>query len=323
MSNYKVGPKATIMVTGAAGFIGSHLAIELAQQGYTVYAVDCFLNESYSSEVKRNRFYDLSKIPNIHTIEQDLRERTLPALPRDSDVIINEAGMPGLMKSWEDFSLYVSCNLQAVDNLMQFAIKSNVARFVQISTSSVYGRDATGDEGSETNPVSPYGVSKLAAEKLVFAYLKNFNVPAIVLRYFSVYGPGQRPDMAFYKFIEAGMRGDEIEVFGDGFQSRTNTFVSDCVSGTVKAMKDARVGETYNISGNQKLALNSSLEIIEGILGTKLKIKHLPGRPGDQRETFGAIYKASDHFGYLPTVNPIEGLQKQIEWHLRERSKTP
>ncbi len=305
---------SNVMVTGAAGFIGSHVAIELAQRGYSVTAVDCFLEDSYSSTLKRSRFSELSNYANIEPIEQDLRERELTRLPDNIDAIINEAAMPGLMKSWDDFNLYASCNLLAVDNLMQYSMKHEIKKFVQISTSSVYGRDAIGDENEKTQPTSPYGVSKLAAEKLVLAYLENFNVPSTILRYFSVYGPGQRPDMAYHKFIRAGLLNETIDVYGDGLQSRTNTFVADCVQGTVEALKLGAVGQIYNISGLHKLTVNEALSIIQNHLGIELKIEYHDARPGDQRETQGSIAKASKDFGYSPKTAPIDGLAEQIKW---------
>jgi UDP-glucuronate 4-epimerase len=304
-----------VMVTGAAGFIGSHVAIELASRGCSVVAVDCFLDDSYSSDLKRSRFSDLAAHSNIELIEQDLRERSLSKLPDEIDAIINEAAMPGLMKSWNDFNLYASCNLLAVDNLMQYSLKSGISKFVQISTSSVYGRDAIGNEQQETRPTSPYGVSKLAAEKLVLAYLENFDVPSTILRYFSVYGPGQRPDMAYHKFITAGLRGEVIYVYGDGLQSRTNTFVSDCVQGTVDALEMGGIGEIYNISGLHKLTVIEALTVIQNHLDTELRIEYSDARPGDQRETQGCIAKAARDFGYSPKTAPIDGLAAQVEWH--------
>lgn len=306
---------SNIMVTGAAGFIGSHVAIELAQRGYSVTAVDCFLEDSYSSTLKRSRFSELSKYSKIELIEQDLRERDLTRLPDNIDAIINEAAMPGLMKSWDNFNLYASCNLLAVDNLMQYSMRHEINKFVQISTSSVYGRDAIGDEYEKTQPTSPYGVSKLAAEKLVLAYLENFDVPSIILRYFSVYGPGQRPDMAYHKFITAGLRGQVTYVYGDGLQSRTNTFVDDCVQGTVDALEMGGVGEIYNISGLHKITVNEALTVIQNHLGTELRIEYQDARPGDQRETQGSIAKATKDFGYSPKTAPVDGLAAQVEWH--------
>lgn len=306
---------STVMVTGAAGFIGSHVSIELASRGYSVVAVDCFLEDSYSPELKRARFSDLAEYSNIDLIEHDLRERSLKKLPDKVDAIINEAAMPGLMKSWNDFNLYASCNLLAVDNLMQYSMKLGISKFIQISTSSVYGRDAIGDELEKTQPTSPYGVSKLAAEKLVLAYLENFDVPSTILRYFSVYGPGQRPDMAYHKFIRAGLLGEVIDVYGDGLQSRTNTFVSDCAQGTVDALEMGAVGEIYNISGTHKLTVNEALMMIQNHLGSELRVDYHDARPGDQRETQGSIAKASKDFGYNPKTAPIDGLAAQIEWH--------
>jgi UDP-glucuronate 4-epimerase len=302
-----------ILVTGAAGFIGSRLAETLAGREHEVVALDCFLPDLYSADLKRDRFAQVTSLPNVEGIVADLRVDPLHEIG-PIDVVINEAAMPGLTKSWEDLKLYVDNNLHALDNLIRATSSDRLKKFVQISTSSVYGRIATGTEDSPTNPFSPYGVSKLAAEKLGFAHLDNFGLPFTVLRYFSVYGPGQRPDMAYHRFLEKAKTGEAVTVYGDGEQRRTNTYIDDCVEATIAAIDFAEPGETYNISGNQSTSINEALETIREVTGSSLPAEYKAVRPGDQKETRGDISKAQRDLGYRPTWTLKDGLAEQWAW---------
>ncbi|WP_157981681.1 NAD-dependent epimerase/dehydratase family protein [Protaetiibacter intestinalis] len=307
------------LVTGAAGFIGSHLVEELLDRGHEVVALDCFLDESYPSDVKRQTWRSFAEHPRVTAFELDLRTDDLsPALDGVTHVV-NEAGMPGLIRSWEDLRLYLDCNVLALDRLISASSVVGVERFVQISTSSVYGLHAVGDETQKTDPVSPYGVSKLAAEKLVLAHYSNFGFPATVLRYFSVYGPRQRPDMGYHKFIEAVLDQRPIRVHGDGQQTRTNTYVTDCAAGTANALEHARAGEVYNISGSKSISVLDSLDLISDALQLPHEIEFVATRPGDQLETRGDYAKASAEFGYAPSVAPAAGLASQAKWHRDRR----
>jgi nucleoside-diphosphate-sugar epimerase len=304
-----------ILVTGAAGFIGSHLVAELSRLGHDVVALDCFLDDSYSAEVKRRAWDQISRLPGVTPFVLDLRVDDLsPALDGVTH-IVNEAGMPGLMKSWDDLSLYLECNVLGVDRLMRFARDASVTKFIQISTSSVYGLDAIGSESQPTNPVSPYGVSKLTAEKLLLAHHANFDFPVSILRYFSVYGPRQRPDMGYHKFIEAILDGEPIRVHGDGLQTRTNTFVGDCVAGTIRAIESAREGEIYNLSGQSSVNVLEALDLISDALKKPHRIEFVPKRPGDQQDTRGDYSKARAELDYRPEVGAREGLATQAQWH--------
>ena len=302
-----------ILVTGAAGFVGSRLTETLASRGHDVVALDCFLPDLYSAEIKQNRFRYVTSLPNVTGIVADLRKDELESIGH-VDVVINEAAMPGLTKSWEDLKLYVDNNLHALDRLIRATTHDSLQKFIQISTSSVYGRIAIGAEDSPTNPYSPYGVSKLAAEKLGFAHMDNFGLPFTVLRYFSVYGPGQRPDMAYHRFLEKAKTGDTVTVYGDGEQRRTNTYIDDCVEATIAAIDHAEPGDTYNISGKQSVSINEAIETIRDVTGQTLPIDYQPARPGDQKETRGDIDKAQRVLGYTPTWSLKDGLAAQWAW---------
>ena len=302
-----------ILVTGAAGFIGSRLTEVLSSRGHNVIAVDCFLPDLYSAHMKRDRFARLEGLPGVETHVLDLRTDDLDALG-DVDVVINEAAMPGLTKSWEDLRLYVDNNLHVLDRVIRATSGPRLKKFLQISTSSVYGKIATGAEDSPTEPYSPYGVSKLAAEKLGFAHRENFGLPFVVLRYFSVYGPGQRPDMAYHRFLRAALDGTPITVYGTGEQRRTNTYVDDCVEATIRAIDQAPAGEIYNISGTRSASINEVLGLIQTLTGRALDIRYEPARAGDQHETSGDIRKAQRDLGYAPRWTLEEGLRAEWEW---------
>lgn len=304
-----------VLVTGAAGFVGSRLTEVLSQRGYDVTALDCFLPDLYSAQMKRDRFAALDGLPGVRLVEANLLHDELDSLG-EPDVVINEAAMPGLTKSWEDLRLYVDHNLMALDRLIQAVSHEGLDKFIQISTSSVYGRIAEGAEDSATEPYSPYGVTKLAAEKLGFAHLDNFGLPFTVLRYFSVYGPGQRPDMAYHRFLKAARDGLPITVYGDGEQRRTNTYIDDCVEATISAIEHAKPGETYNISGVESVSINDALATIEQVTGRSLDIHYDQARAGDQRETRGVIDKAVAELHYQPVWKLADGLAAEWEWIL-------
>ena len=304
----------TVLVTGAAGFVGSAVVRKLSAKGDRVIAVDGLLGGLYPADEKIQRFDAISSLPGVETHRLDLRHDDLSVLPADIDYVINEAAMPGLGLSWSDFELYSSCNLSSVARLMDQAKRWPLTKFVQISTSSVYGKNAVGDEGMPTLPVSPYGVTKLAAENLAFAYMRDSDVPVTVLRYFSVYGPGQRPDMAYRKFISKALSGEAIDLYGTGEQSRSNTFIDDCVAGTISALETGRIGEVYNIAGSTERSLNEALAIISGLVGRDLEVRHLDTARGDQDRTFGDTTKASQELGFVNSTSLEEGLEAQITW---------
>ncbi len=303
-----------IVVTGAAGFIGSHLCEALLDAGHRVVGVDCF-TDYYARAEKEANLALASAHPSFELVEADLRVADLRPLVDGADVVVNEAATPGLVLSWDDFERYQSTNVSAVKRLVDACLAVGVGRVVQASTSSVYGREATGSESSPLRPSSPYGVTKLAAEHLLQAYSAAFGLPLTILRYFSIYGPRQRPDMAYRIFCERMLDGEAITVFGDGRQSRSNTYVSDCVDATVAACSDERaVGHTFNVGGGRELALLDAIAILAEHLDVEPVIVHREARAGDQRRTFADTTHIRDTIGWAPRVDPDEGLRRQVEW---------
>ncbi len=305
-----------ILVTGAAGFIGSGVARELANRGHHVVAADMFLDRLYPNEPKFVNWERLSSVPNIDKIVVDLRGE-LDVLPDQFDVVVNAAAMPGLMTSWSEFDTYMTCNIKLVENLITHRVGEKT-HFVQFSTSSVYGITAIGDEKSECLPTSPYGVTKLAAEELIRAYHRTQGLPHTILRLFSVFGPGQRPDMAYHKLIEAISAGKEFIVYGDGLQSRTNTYIDDCVGIVATIAETGATNEVFNIAGGDSVTLNDAIASIEQEIGKPARIKNMEARKGDQRTTSGVTEKAHKTFGFAPTTSFSEGIRKQIEWQLAQ-----
>ena len=307
-----------ILVTGAAGFVGSHLSEQLLAEGHQVVGLDAFI-PYYPREVKERNIAALGHHPAFTFHEIDLRSDAIEPALEGVDAVINQAAMAGLMRSWTDLEAYASCNLIGLGRLLQACDAVGVGRFVHVSTSSVYGSDAVGDENQPTRPISPYGVTKLAAEHLLLAHIVRFGLNASILRYFSIYGPRQRPDMAYHRFAEAMLDGRSITVFGDGHQSRSNTYISDCVRGTIQALDGAEPGEIYNIGGGESLELCQAISIIAEALDVEPRIEYQPARPGDQRHTRADTGKAQRAFGYEPTVPAAIGLREQVAWHVAAR----
>jgi nucleoside-diphosphate-sugar epimerase len=308
-----------VLVTGAAGFVGSHLGERLVAEGHQVIGVDGFIDESYAADLKQENLCALYGHPAFRLHHLDLRTDPLDEAFEDVEAVIHLAAMPGLSRSWQFLDLYTSCNLLVTGRLIDAATRAEVQRFVHVSTSSVYGRFAVGDEHQPKRPSSPYGLTKLAAENLLFAHHENFGFPVTVLRYFSIYGPRQRPDMAYNIFIESVLDDRAIPLYGDGDQARSNTYVDDCVEGTVAALTGGQVGEAYNIGGGELLRLRDAIAIIGDLAGKDPEIVRCSAVPGDQRITQADTSKAEAHFGYRPRVSARDGLARQFEWHVARR----
>ena len=308
-----------VLVTGAGGFIGSHVAEALLASGHRVTGVDAFV-PYYPRALKERNLEAALADPAYRFVELDLRTDPLAELFEEPlDAVVNEAAMPGLMMSWSDFDGYVSCNLLLVQRLLEACRENGVTRLLHASTSSVYGAEAVGDEDAPTRPVSPYGVTKLAAEYLIRAYAASFDIEAVILRYFSIYGPRQRPDMAFNRFIVAMAAGEPITVHGDGTQSRSSTYVGDCVRATVDALATAPSGEAYNIGGGEVVSVLDAIGILADVLGVTPDVRFEATRQGDQRHTRADVRKAEAAFGYRPSTSFAEGLRRQAEWQLGGR----
>lgn len=306
-----------VLVTGAAGFIGSHLTEALLIQGHTVLAIDALLPNLYPASRKIRNWESLGTLDfPVERIQLDLREPLDASLIEDCDYIFHLAAMPGLSLSWEQTRLYVDCNVLATANLLKACNLKHLKKFFYISTSSVYGRSINGDELSNISPISPYGVTKLAAEAMVAAYSDATDMPFSIFRPFSVYGPRQREDMAFNIFIRKFMRNEEINVFGDGSQSRTNTYVTDLVGGLISGIENAKNKEVYNLSGAQPYSVLEVIELLSQILGKTPKLNFQHERLGDQQETRTILTKAESDLGYHPTTSLSVGLTRQIDWQM-------
>jgi nucleoside-diphosphate-sugar epimerase len=314
-----------VVVTGAAGFIGSHLCERLLALGHEVVGVDSF-SDYYERAAKEANLETSLASPRFTLEELDLVDSDLGAVLKDVRVVYHLAGQPGVRPSWGgQFDRYVRDNVLATQRLLEALKDARIDRLVFAGSSSVYG-DAEMFPTKETalpRPVSPYGVTKLAAEHLALLYTKNFGVPAVSVRYFTVYGPRQRPDMAFARFMQALVEGDAIEVFGDGEQTREFTYVSDAVEGTIRAATADVVGQVFNLGGGSRVTVNRVLATLEDISGIKVRRQVLPEAPGDPRHTGASINLARERLGWEPRVSLREGLGHQWRWFQDTRTGAP
>ncbi len=314
-----------VVVTGAAGFIGSHLCERLLADGHEVVGIDCF-SDYYSRSRKEQNLEPSRANVRFSFRELDLVDGDLRRALEGARVVFHLAGQPAVRPSWGGhFDRYVRDNILATQRLLECIRESPVQRLIFAGSSSVYG-DAEMFPTKETalpRPLSPYGMTKLAAEHLVHVYARNFGVPAVALRYFTVYGPRQRPDMAFSRFMEALSGRKEIEVFGDGEQTREFTYVSDAVDGTVKAATADAVGLVFNLGGGSRVTINRVLATLEDISRIKVFRHNLPAAAGDPRHTGASINLARERLGWEPRVSLREGLANQWRWFQETRKQAP
>lgn len=307
----------TCLVTGVAGFIGSHLAERLVDDGYRVVGVDCF-TDYYAREIKEYNLTSLRRAPAFEFVEADLGEMDLDTLLEGVSCIFHQAAQAGVRASWgQSFAIYTDLNILTTQKLLEAARQAQaLKKFVYASSSSVYGdsEDLPLREKSLLKPISPYGVSKLAGEHLARLYAKNFGVPTVSLRYFTVYGPRQRPDMAFHKFLRAIYAGDIIEIYGDGEQTRDFTFVADAVQANVLAMDHGQPGDYFNIGGGSRVTLNHCLELLQRVTGRELHTVHVESKPGDVRHTWADTTAVQEALGFRPRVSLEEGLEREDAW---------
>lgn len=301
------------LVTGAAGFIGSNLAETLLKKNYEVIGVDCF-RDYYPRETKEKNLENLQKNENFKLIEADLSKDTVKEL-ENVEVVFHEAAQPGVRYSWENFENYLNDNILATQRLLE-TCKTSKPRIVFASSSSVYGNtdQLPMNETSKLNPISPYGVTKVACEKLLYAYNKSFKIPAVLLRYFTVYGPRQRPDMAINIFTRKLLNNEKIEIFGSGEQTRDFTFIEDIVNGTIFAGESDLNFEILNIGGGSKIPLKELVQKLEKTTGAKADIIYKEEQRGDMKSTYADISKAKELLGYEPKTKIEDGLKKYVEW---------
>jgi nucleoside-diphosphate-sugar epimerase len=309
---------ATHLVTGVAGFIGSHLAETLLQKGDRVIGVDQF-NDYYDTNLKWKNIAALEQDANFTLIEADIQNLDWSQLLEGIEVVYHQAAQAGVRASWgEGFRHYTERNINATQIMLEAAKEiKTLKRFVFASTSSVYGNAETmpTPETVCPQPVSPYGITKLAAERLCWLYHYNFGVPVTALRYFTVYGPRQRPDMAFHKFFKAAIADAPISIYGDGQQTRDFTFISDAVAANMAAGEiSAAVGEVFNIGGGSRVVLADVLATMEKVMGRPLIKEYIEKAMGDARHTSADVSKAKKILGYNPQVGLAEGLAKEWEW---------
>ena len=315
-----------VLVTGCAGFIGSTLCDRLLEMGHEVSGIDCF-SDYYDPSAKRENLSGALAHPSFHLVEEDLNETDLPALVEDRHVVFHLAAQAGVRASWgSEFEVYLQANIRATQRLLE-ALKDlprggkGLRRLVYSSSSSVYGDQPRYPvpEEADKHPFSPYGVTKLAAEHLCELYSANYGLPCSSLRYFTVYGPRQRPDMAFRKFLEAAMRGEPWVIYGDGKQSRDFTYVQDAVTANLLAAADSSLYGAYNIGGGVRVDLLSVLELlkkkaIEHGIADSVRMEFAPSVKGDVRHTGADVTRARQVLGFSATTHLEDGLEAMAKW---------
>ncbi len=309
------------LVTGAAGFIGSTLCARLLNAGHQVVGIDCF-TDYYARTLKDANLSQLLIHPNFTLHAQDLAAIDLPPLLKQTHAVLHLAAQAGVRASWgSSFNHYTHSNITATQKLLE-AMKGTNCRLVYASSSSVYGQALTlpTAESAPCHPLSPYGVTKLAAENLCWLYHANYGLPTVSLRFFTVYGPRQRPDMAFHRFIRAMLTGEEINVLGDGRQSRDFTFVDDIVEAVIAAaLSPEAPGQTFNLGGGVRASIKEVIAILETALNTKARVAYNPIALGDVRDTFADTTLAQKALAFQPRRSLEQGLNLQLDW-MKENS---
>lgn len=305
------------VVTGVAGFIGSTLSERLIALGHDVVGIDCF-TPYYDVRVKRANLAGLLAGPRFRLVEGDLVTLDLGAALDGADYVFHQAAQAGVRASWGDtFATYTHCNVDATQRLLEAVKDRPIRKLVYASSSSIYGNaELPMRETARPQPVSPYGVTKLAAEHLCYLYHANFGVPTVALRYFTVYGPRQRPDMGIHKFIRAAITGEPITVYGDGTQSRDFTFVDDIVQANVQAALQPVVGEAINVGGGSRIVLSDLLSLIQEAAGRPARLVYAENQKGDVGHTGADCSRARALLEFQPAVDIAEGVRRQAAWQL-------
>lgn len=304
------------LVTGVAGFIGSHLCRKLLKEGLNVVGIDSFA-DFYPRWMKEQNIQPLINEKNFEFIPGDLNDLELKKILKKVKYVFHNAAQAGVRKSWgENFNDYSRNNIEATQKLLEAAKDCHLKKFIYASSSSVYGfcPELPMSETSPLYPFSPYGVTKLAAEHLCFLYHKNYGVPSVSLRFFTVYGPGQRPDMAFHKFFKAIKEGKQISVYGDGKQTRDFTYIDDIIEANFASLERGKPGEIYNVGGGNRKKLKELFPLLEKICHKKIKIIKEEKQKGDVPHTFANIEKARKGLNYSPNTTLHDGLKEEWEW---------
>jgi UDP-glucuronate 4-epimerase len=313
------------LVTGCAGFIGSHLCERLTELGAEVLGVDCF-SDYYPREVKEMNLEGLRERRHFALRELDLGSDPLDDLVEGIDTVFHLAAQPGVRGSFgTSFGRYVRDNVLATQRLLEAAVGAGTRTFVYASSSSVYGNSLSypTSEDVERAPISPYGLTKLATEELARVYGRLDGLRTVGLRYFTAYGPRQRPDMAFTRFLRRALAGEPVRVLGDGSQVRDFTFIDDVVEGTIAAARLGAPGAVYNVGGGTQVRLLDALRKMERLLGLPIKVERLPDARGDVRRTCSDPRRAARDLGFTPGVGLDEGLARQVEWALAHSRPRP
>ncbi|TKY92274.1 MAG: NAD-dependent epimerase/dehydratase family protein [Candidatus Methanomarinus sp.] len=299
------------LVTGCTGFIGSHLTERLLREGHEVIGIDCF-TDYYSREIKENNIQKALSDKNFTFLEKDIIN--LSTFP-EVDYVFHQAAQAGVRASWgKSFEIYTENNILVTQKLLEYYKDRNLNKFVFASSSSIYGNidELPILEDTQKKPFSPYGVTKLAAENLCLLYYMNYGTPTVSLRYFTVYGPRQRPDMGINKFVHAVLNEDRIEVYGDGNQTRDFTFISDVVEANLLAAYSDVIGEYFNIGGGSRISVNDLLKLIEKVVGKDVHIKYIEMQKGDVQHTFADVTKAEKMIGYKSVIGIEQGIIKYV-----------
>jgi len=304
------------LVTGGAGFIGSHLSELLLERGASVRAIDAF-TDFYPRPLKERNLLDLRGRDGYEFVEGDLRDVDLSAVLDGVTHVFHLAAQAGVRRSWgSEFQVYTGLNVDSTQCLLEACVNRPIERLVYASSSSVYGDhvEIPMQETALPQPVSPYGVTKLAAEQLCYLYHVNFGVPAVSLRYFTVYGPRQRPDMGFNRFFTAILNGKPLVQFGDGLQTRDFTYVADAARATADAAVRGVPGRVYNIGGGSRVSLKEVFDLLGRVSGRAVTIDQQDPQKGDMRDTYADTTRAKADLGFAPTVTLEEGLRQMWRW---------
>jgi len=314
--SHSKGLRVKALVTGAAGFIGSTLAAALTARGTEVIGLDCF-TDYYARDIKESNLAPLRQRPGFSFVEDTLQHVSLDRILGGVTHVFHLSAQAGVRKSWgHDFLTYTTHNVDATQRLLEAVKDRALERFVYASSSSVYG-DAVAipmREDAMVRPLSPYGVTKLAAEHLCLLYTANYALPTVSLRFFTVYGPKQRPDMGFHRFLRAALTGQPITLYGDGEQTRDFTYVDDIVAALIAAGEQGRSGGVYNIGGGSRVSINQVLALVERVTGCAIEVRHEPAQKGDMRDTFADTARAKAELGFAPSTSLERGLRAEAEW---------